>query len=148
MQCYKIVIEISFRAFKWNSTTKKLTDTTSYYIIRKNHSFFTIKDGSSLQGRRNWGEQGGGYCPAPILADQLTLSQQGGQIVPNILLLPLRILRPSYASGLSLLFLYVHYMYCMYRVPHCKVCIVNWLWQVEIRKLDFVWRYLYIPEVR
>ena len=26
--------------------------------------------------------------------------------------------------------------------------ILNWLWWVEICKLDFVWRYLYIPEVK
>ena len=35
-----------------------------------------------------------------------------------------------------------------YRVPHGKVDILNWLWQIEIGKLDFFWRYLYIPEVR
>ena len=33
-----------------------------------------------------------------------------------------------------------------YRVHHGKVGFLNWLWQIEIYKLDFVWRYLYIPE--
>ena len=35
-----------------------------------------------------------------------------------------------------------------YRVPYGKVYILNWLWQIEICKLDFVWRYLYISEVK
>ena len=35
----------------------------------------------------------------------------------------------------------------IYRVSHIEMFLLNWLWQIEICKLDFVWRYLYIPEV-
>ena len=34
-----------------------------------------------------------------------------------------------------------------YRVSHIEMFLLNWLWQIEICKLDFVWRYLYISEV-
>ena len=36
----------------------------------------------------------------------------------------------------------------LYRVSHIKMFLLNWLWQIQICKLDFVWRYLYIPEVK
>ena len=44
------------------------------------------------------GDGGGGGMALPIIADQLTLSQPGGQIMPTTLLLapPPRIFRPSY----------------------------------------------------
>ena len=34
-----------------------------------------------------------------------------------------------------------------YRVSHIEMFLLKWLWQIEICKLDFVLRYLYIPEV-
>ena len=37
----------SLHTSKWNSTTKKLILCHTMYIIRKNRSFFTIKDGSN-----------------------------------------------------------------------------------------------------
>ena len=35
----------------------------------------------------------------------------------------------------------------LYRVFHIEMFLLKWLWQIEICKLDFAWRYLYIPEV-
>ena len=35
----------------------------------------------------------------------------------------------------------------LYRVSHIEMFLLNWLWQIEICKLDFAWRYLCIPEV-
>ena len=34
-----------------------------------------------------------------------------------------------------------------YRVFHIELFLLKWLWQIGICKLDFAWRYLYIPEV-
>ena len=31
-----------------------------------------------------------------------------------------------------------------YRVFHIEMFLLKWLWQIEIYKLDFAWRYLYI----
>ena len=36
----------------------------------------------------------------------------------------------------------------LYRVFHIEMFLLKWLLQIEICKLDFVWRYLYIPEIR
>ena len=32
-----------------------------------------------------------------------------------------------------------------YRVFHIEMFLLKWLWQIEIYKLDFAWRHLYIP---
>ena len=54
----------------------------------------------SYQGCRNRG----GWSPPPpqFLADQLTLSQPGGQVMPPTLLSAPRIFRPSYGPACSL----------------------------------------------
>ena len=35
----------------------------------------------------------------------------------------------------------------IYRVFHIEVFFLNWLWQIEICKLDFVWRWFWHPEI-
>ena len=35
----------------------------------------------------------------------------------------------------------------LYRVFHIEVFFLNWLWQIEICKLDFVWRWFWHPEI-
>ena len=48
--CTRLYNPIKFNSLhtsKWNSTTKKLILCHTMYIIRKNRSFFTIKDGSN-----------------------------------------------------------------------------------------------------
>ena len=54
---------------------------------------------TTLQGCRNRGE---GRSPPYILADQLTLSQLGEQIMPATLLFPSRIFIPSYGPALPI----------------------------------------------
>ena len=34
-----------------------------------------------------------------------------------------------------------------YRVSHIEVFFLNWLWQIEICKLDFLWRWFWHPEI-
>ena len=34
-----------------------------------------------------------------------------------------------------------------YRVSHFGMFLLNWLWQIEICKLDFVWRWIWNPEI-
>ena len=57
---------------------------------------------------------GGGHCNPHILADQLTLSQPGGQIIPTTLLLAPPIFRPSYGPGM------VGYLYWLPSTVQCR----------------------------
>ena len=34
-----------------------------------------------------------------------------------------------------------------YMVSHIKTCRLNWFWQIEICKLEFVWRWFWYPEI-
>ena len=35
-----------------------------------------------------------------------------------------------------------------YRVSHIETYFMNWIWQIEICKLNFIWRWFWNPEVR
>ena len=78
----------------------------------------------------------------------LTVGQNkfGNKILFLILLLICSYRLPIYIE--IFLACFIHNLFVVtYRVPHCKVYILNWLWRVETCKLDFVWRYLYIPKI-
>ena len=76
-------------------------------VVFGTHFYFFLRGGMA---QNSWkirvgrtvgaGEDKGVAQPHPhILADQLTLSQPGGQIMPATLLLDPRIFRPSYGPG-------------------------------------------------